>query len=56
MHFYAEKNNKELETAREIGGAVGTVAVMGWNVAKYSSAEKLEFKCPCNLHERKTGE
>lgn len=43
LHFYAEKNNKELETAREIGGAVGTVAVMGWNVAKYSSAEKLEF-------------
>ena len=43
LYFYAEKNNKELETAREIGGAVGTVAVMGWNVAKYSSAEKLGF-------------
>ena len=43
LYFYAEKNNKELETAREIGGAVGTVAVMGWNMAKYSSAEKLGF-------------
>ena len=43
LRFYAEKNNKELETAKEIGGAVGTVAVMGWNVAKYSSAEKLGF-------------
>ena len=43
LYFYAEKNNKELETASEIGGAVGTVAVMGWNMAKYSSAEKLGF-------------
>ena len=44
LYFYAEKNNKELETAKEIGGAVGTAAVVGWNVAKSSSAEKLEFK------------
>ena len=44
LYFYAEKNNKELETAKEIGGAVGTAAVVGWNVAKSSSAEKLGFK------------
>ena len=44
LYFYAEKNNKELETAKEIGGAVGTAAVVGWNVAKSSSTGKLGFK------------
>ena len=39
MHFYAEKNNKELETAREIRRAVGTVAVMGWNDIKSSTTK-----------------
>ena len=39
LYFYAEKNNKELETASEIGGAVGTVAVMGWNAIKSSTTK-----------------
>jgi len=39
LYFYAEKNNKELETAKEIGGVVGTVAVMGWNAIKSSTTK-----------------
>ena len=39
LRFYTEKNNKELETAKEIGGVVGTVAVMGWNAIKSSTTK-----------------
>ena len=39
LYFYAEKNNKELETAKEIGGAVGTAAVVGWNAIKSSTTK-----------------